>query len=241
MAKNNYKDVVKSQASKLDKAVAFLKPTLGEVAWLYHLTTAASSIRENCKGDDWSIQITDMELPIETPRHLKPHELKGNLKMFVSISMKGSGKEWKECKDCIKRLRFNVVVLEKNQRDKQKYYQTGFHIDRVDENDDSSEMHPLYHVHYFNDSKIYGSETMNMDVPRLMHHPVDVFLGILLVYANFNSAGYNKLLQNGNFMSLCHDSAKHILAPYFMSLYKITSDEGSVTEYDKSLCPYLTI
>ena len=161
--------------------------------------------------------------------------------MFVSISMEGSGKDWVEGRDCIKSLLFKVVVLEKTPRDKQKYFQTGFHIDRVDAMDDLSEMHPLYHVHYLNESKINDTEAMSMDVPRLMHHPVDVFLGILLVYANYNSAGYNMLLQDGNFMSLCRESANHILAPYFNSLYKITSDEESVTEYDKTLCPYLTI
>ena len=115
MAKNKYKNVVQSQASTLEKAVGFLRATLGEVLWLHKLSEAASSIRANCKGDDWSVQIDDMEMPIEPPKHLKPKILSGNLKMFVSISMEGSGKAWKEKKDCIKSLRFKVEVLEKIQ------------------------------------------------------------------------------------------------------------------------------
>lgn len=240
MGKKNYRNIVQAQAANLDKAVGSLKSTLGDVAWLRNLSEAASTIREKCKGDDWSIQIVDMELPIENPKHLKPSKLKGNLKMFVSISMEGSGKGWKNEEDCIKNLRFKVEVIEKDQKDPQKYFQTGFHIDMVDDKDDSSEMHPLYHVHFFNDSLIEGTEVLAMDVPRLMHHPVDVLLGILLVYANYNQTGYKKLLNDGLFMGLCRDSAKHILTPYYQSLSKVPWTEGVITEYDKSLCPYLT-
>lgn len=241
MAKNKYRNIVQSQASTLEKAVGFLRATLGEVSWLHKLSEAASSIRTNCKGDDWSVQIDDMEIPIEDPKHLEPRILAGNLKMFISIKMEGSGKAWKENKDCIKSLRFKVEVLEKNPNDARKFFQTGFHIDKMDAKDDSTEMHPLYHVHFLNDSRIEGTNVLTMDVPRLMHHPVDVLLGILLVYANYNKTGYEKLLQDGNFMGLCHNSVKHILTPYYHSLSKVPWTDGSVTEYDKALCPYLTL
>lgn len=240
MGKKSYRSIVQHQAAILDQAVGSLRSTLGDAAWLRNLAEAASTIREKCKGDDWSVQIHDMELPIENPKHLKPNKLKGNLKMFVSISMEGSGKGWKNEEDCIKNLRFKVEVIGKDQKDPQKIFQTGFHIDMVDDKDDSSEMHPLYHVHFLNDSLIEGTEVLAMDVPRLMHHPVDVLLGILLVYANYNQTGYKKLLNDGLFMGLCRDSAKHILTPYYQSLSKVPWTEGVITEYDKSLCPYLT-
>lgn len=239
MAKKNYKNIVRAQASNLDKAVGSLKSTLGEVGWLHNLSEAASEIRTNCNGNDWMVNITDMEMPIENPKHLKPGCLTGNLKMFVSISMEGGGKEWDDESDCIKSLRFKVEIREKDQTDSEKYFQTGFHIDKMDDKDDSSEMHPLYHVHFLNDSQIGGAEVLSMDVPRLMHHPVDVLLGVLLVYANYNQAGYKKLLNDGLFMGLCRDSAKHILGPYFRSLAQVMLTGGNITEYDKSLCPYL--
>ena len=101
-------------------------------------------------------------------------------------------------------------------------------------------MHPLYHVHFLNESQVEGTDVLSMDVPRLMHHPVDVLLGILMVYANYNQTGYNKLLQDGNFLGLCRDSAKHILTPYYLSLSKVLCSDGSVLDDDKALCPYLT-
>jgi len=240
MGKKNYRSVVSTQASYLDKAVCYLKTTLGEECWLRNLSEAASEIRQKCNGDDWSVNIVDMEMPIENPKHLRPRRLAGNLKLFVSISMEGSGKEWDEGKDCIKSLCFKVEVREKISKDDGNCFQTGFHIDKVGCKDNLSEMHPLYHVHFLNDSKIDGTVALAMDVPRLVHHPVDVLLGVLLVYANYNQTGYKKLLANAHFMGLCRVSAQHILGPYYHSLSLATWKDGNITEYDKSLCPYLT-
>jgi len=243
MGKKNYQSIVKTQASKLLKAVGSLRGTLDDVGWLRNLSEAACEIREKCKGDDWSVNIVDMELPIDNPKHLKPGRLYDNLKLYVSIHMEGRGKEWAEGMDCIKSLCFKVDVYEKNQKDDKSFFHTGFHIDKVEDKDDLSEMHPLYHVHFLNNSQIEGIEALAMDIPRLMHHPVDVLLGVLLVYANYNQAGYKKLLEDGLFMGLCRDSAKHLLGPYYRGLAHMhwIGDEMNVIEYEKSLCPYLTV
>ena len=241
MGKKGYQHIVKRQATKLEMAATSLKTTLTNAGWLRNLSEAASEIKEKCKGDDWLVDILDMEIPIEPPKHLKPGHLKGNLKMFVSIRMEGYGKAWNDGDDCIKSLCFKVDVRENNRKDDDKYFQTGFHIDKVNENDSQSEMHPLYHVHFLNESKINGNEVLAMDVPRLAHHPVDVLLGILLVYANYNPEGYMKLLEDGHFMALCRDSAKHILYPYYRSLFNVSQFDGNIKEYDKLLCPYLTV
>ena len=243
MGKKNYQHIVKEQASKLEKAVSSLRLTLGEVGWLHNLSEAATEIRRKCTGDDWSVDIVDMEIPIEDPKHLKPGRLYGNLKLFVSIRMEGYGKEWAEERDCIKSLCFKVEVREKYRKDDDNYFQTGFHIDKMGDEDEPSEMHPLYHVHFLNDSQIKGTEVLAMDVPRLMHHPVDVLLGVLLVYANYNHTDYKKLLENGHFMGLCRNSAKHLLGPYYSGLSRMHTmgNKGIIMEYDKSLCPYLTV
>jgi len=238
MAKN-YQYVVKKQASDLDKACNYLKNALGDAPWLHELSVAATTIRNQCKGDDWSVNIRDLDIPMDAPKHLIPKSLTGKLKMFVSIKMEGNGKLWNDNEDCVKSLNFKVVIKEKNPQDPQKDFHMGFHIDKMDSSDDSDEMHPLYHVHFINESKIYGTEALSMDVPRLTHHPVDVFLGILLVFANYNLIGYKKLLKDGNFIGLCKVSAKHILEPYYRSLLKVSYQEGTLSEYDKALCPYL--
>ena len=52
MGKKNYQSIVKTQASKLLKAVGSLRGTLDDVGWLRNLSEAACEIREKCKGDD---------------------------------------------------------------------------------------------------------------------------------------------------------------------------------------------
>lgn len=239
MAKKNSRATVLARASDLDKAVACLNRTLGREKWLDSLTKAATYIREKCKGDDWEVNITDMEIPIESPKHLNPGKLSKNLKLYVSIHMKGSGKKWEDEEDCLLSLGFRVEVRGIDKQNPQDSFHTGFHIDKVGDKDDSSEMHPLYHVHFLNDSFIGGTNALSMDVPRLVHHPVDVLLGILMVYANYNQTGYNKLLHDGIFMGICRNSAKHILTPYYKSLSRVPWTEGSISDYDKLLCPYL--
>lgn len=241
MAKKGYQHIVRKQASNLDLACQCLRGVVGDKSWVYELSSAAAEIRNKCKGDDWTIDIQDLDIPITEPRHLLPSSLKNNLKLFVSIRMTGDGKLWDECSNCIKSLGFKVVVKEKVPVDPNKTFSTGFHIDKVDGNDDLSEMHPLYHVHFLNESKINGTEALSMDVPRLMHHPVDTILGILMVLANYNKPLYDKLRGDGGFMGLCRDSANHILAPYFNSLASAKWKESPHSTFDNDICPYLVL
>lgn len=239
----SYRHIVRGQASNLEKACNYLRATLGDSIWLQKLTDAADTIRTlQTKGDEWTVEIEDMDLPIDgNPRHLKPNTLKNNLKLFVSIKMKGNGKKWDNNEDCIEDLCFSVRIQEKDQTDPDNVYQMGFHIDKVGDGDDKNEMHPLYHVHFVNESKAGEIESLGMDVPRLSHHPVDLFLGLMLVFANFNKEAYEKLKENGNFIGLCMDSANHIITPYYSRLAAPIWGEGNIGEFEKSLCPYLAL
>lgn len=240
MGKKNYNYIVKNRARDLEMACFFLKNTLGDAPWLHKISYAASTIRRQCKGDDWYIEIADMDIPIENPRHLKPSSLADKLKMFVSIKMEGSGKKWKANEDCINTLGFSVSIVEKEPNDNTKVFNTGFHIDKTDDSDDPTEIHPMYHVHFVNGSMINGSEALSMDVPRLMHHPVDVFLGILLVFAFYNPTTYKSLQNNHHFMGLCRESINHILVPYFSSLSNVLSKSTQGRDVnDYAICPYL--
>lgn len=245
MGNKSYRAIVKRQAAHLSHAYNYLINTLCETRQqqnsigLHIINDVASNINNNCEGDSWTVDIKEMELPIATPRHLKPGNRKLKLKLFVSIKMICSAKSWDAKEDCIKSLNFKVNVFGIDSSNANNILHTGFHIDKVEKHDSSMEMHPLYHVHFINESKIEGIEALSMDVPRLMHHPVDVLLGLLLVFANYNQEVYNKLLNNGNFMGLCRESANHILVPYFKSLSAVSMPGDSVLKDVELLCPYM--
>ena len=62
MGKKGYQHIVKRQATKLEMAATSLKTTLTNAGWLRNLSEAASEIKEKCKGDDWLVDILDINI-----------------------------------------------------------------------------------------------------------------------------------------------------------------------------------
>lgn len=243
MAKN-FRSIILKQASSLDKAVNYLRNILDDSLWLQSLRDAAADIRAKCNGVDWTVEITDMDLPMDrNPMHLKPQILANKLKMFVSIKMTCNAELWNAGEDCITELCFKVSIQEKENRDFEKIYHTGFHIDKTNDAEKlvHEEIHPLYHVHFVNESKMGEFEALSMDIPRLSHHPVDLFLGLMLVFANYNKSVYDKLKDNAFILNLCKESAQHYVEPYIRSLAKKPWSDGEKQKIDKELCPYLVL
>ena len=175
--------------------------------------------------------------------HLKPRSLANKLKMFVSVKMTCNAQLWDKNEDCITDLCFKVSIQENDNQDPDNVYQTGFHIDKTTENEllKHDEMHPLYHLHFLNESIIGGKETLSMDIPRLAHHPVDLFLGLMVVFANYDKNTFDTLKDDPNFAGLCKESADHFIEPYIRSLCKLPWGDSAKTKYDKDLCPYLVL
>lgn len=245
MAKN-YKNLILRQASRLETAVNYLRNIMDDTLWLQSLQDAAANIRAKCNGVDWTVEIIDMDLPMDfNPMHLKPTFLANQLKLFVSIKMTCNAKLWEIGEDCITELCFKVSIQENGNRDSKKMYHTGFHIDKTINAEKllHGEIHPLYHVHFVNDSKMGEFEALSMDIPRLSHHPVDLFLGLMLVFANYNKSVYDKLKDNSYILGLCKESAQHYVEPYIRSLTMKpwSDDEKQKQKDDKELCPYLVL
>lgn len=243
MAKN-YKHIIQGYASRLDKAVNYLRNALGDAPWIHYLSDAANDIRTKNNGVEWTVEVTDMDLPIVgAPMHLKPQSIAEKLKMFVSIKMTCSAKLWEKKEDCITDLCFKVSIQEIDNLDTTNVLQTGFHIDRTTDNEKfkHDEMHPLYHLHFLNESIIGGKETLSMDIPRLAHHPVDLFLGLMIVFANYDKNTFDTLKDDPNFSGLCKESADHYIEPYLRSLSKLPWGDSFKNQYDKDLCPYLVL
>ena len=237
MAKNN-KSIILSQASTLDKASQFFRNLLANAPWINCLNDAANDIRLGSSNSDkeWAVNITDLEIPLrEDPKHLQPQNSKGRLKLFVSINMKGDSARWKDCEDCILALNFKVLV-----KDDKGALCSGFHIDKVGPDEVSTEFHPLYHVHFINESQLGESQALSMDVPRLAHHPVDLLLGLLLVFANYDKEKYDELIADANCLGLFRESSLHILGPYYKSFSAIRWKEDLANSaYNKELCPFV--
>ena len=114
-----------------------------------------------------------------------------------------------------------------------------FHVDQIKGGEISfKEVHPLSHLH-FNDTIGDGEGKISINVPRLVHYPLDVVLGLSMTLQNFTPEKFKKLRTKGEYISLCYESQKRILLPYFSSFSNCIDSEGKSNDEVRKLCPYL--
>lgn len=79
---------------------------------------------------------------------------------------------------------------------------------------------------------------MQLDVPRMMHLPMELILGVSTILSNFSPSTYSKLIENRQFVNLCKDYQEKIWRPYFNSLENFWIKNQ--IDWDPKLnCPYL--
>lgn len=119
----------------------------------------------------------------------------------------------------------------------EKFYKD-FHIDYSQQSNASFvDIHPQSHIHF--DSKKDNVEALNIDVPRLTHYPVDVVLGLSISMQNYTPDLFAKLILDNQYVSLCLQSQKRLLAPYFASYADCIRNDGKSDDNIKTQCPYL--
>ncbi|MGN8711189.1 hypothetical protein ACTNDU_09385 [Hallella faecis] len=237
-------------ASDLKKFANVLQNTFGRTFALSPITSAIEEVKTYGEEGRWGYSVENLIIPTKITRHLCPSNLK-KCELSVSAQVKGSTKNWDE-KGLVERLddsNFNATLRAENYKKPNVTfeYKVGFHIDKLRDSDGSEEMHPLYHVHYFNESGIEGDNNMrafNLDSPRLAHHPVDFILGTILVIANFNKQKYDEICENGLCKGLCLEYANKIIRPYYKSISDIFGDKDDEFKSpikENTYLPYLSL
>lgn len=83
-------------------------------------------------------------------------------------------------------------------------------------------LHPLYHFHFgghhLKELDDDVGSLLILDSPRLPHHPMDVFLGIDFVLANYAGADWAKLKENRTYLNCLKRSQDFLLATHIKSL-----------------------
>jgi hypothetical protein len=233
------KDIV----SDLMRLEAALKKLFGQAFNTSEIDNAINTLTNYSETGKWGYEISELMIPIEINRHLKPATLKGeNCLLSISVKVKGSTTAWYKdiASEYFDELNFDVS-FSSNQESNDFEYNTQFHIDKVRQNDSSEEMHPIFHVHYNNESGVIGSKEkrcLNTDLPRLAHHPVELILGTILVIANYNSPKFEEIKDNGYWVGLSRSYMTKIVYPYYKKITEILEKGGDEkSEY----VPYLTI
>lgn len=212
---------------------------------LSNLSISYGSIdfKHHLPNEFWGYTISDIKFKVEesTLRHICPIGFT-NVEVIIDLDVESKISEWDKLNDPFSSLNFRSLIRGTNSNTGKVHY-LGFHIDRH-KGGKPNEIHPLYHLQYVQNSRIKAKdefdhgETMQLDVPRMMHLPMELILGVSTILSNFSPSIYSKLIQDRQFVNLCKDYQEKIWRPYFNSLenYWIKNP----IEWDPKLnCPYL--
>lgn len=215
----------------------------GEQTNLDSLIVAAKDLEKKAEEgillDTWGYTIKDLILPLGDIRDVNPAGIQA--RVCLSCTCEFNVKDWNNTScDPFNKFSFRLRII--GQLD-DVVHSWGMHLDK-ETRSDLDEWHPMYHMHCFEsrvDSPVVlidspkkkGSFLLN--VPRFVHYPLDIFLGIGFCLMNFykKDVFLNLYYNDQQFPRLYNKSEERILKPYFASL---ANNPGSMLK-QKLLCP----
>lgn len=245
------KEVMKfriDRATELERFATTIQSVGIEFNNISPIYSAIGALRDNRKGfhtpsttdyQCWGYDIDELMFLVPPPkRHINVGI--DTMEIIVSCNVLSDCNSWANTDDPFHELNFNVKV--RGLKDGVQYG-SGFHIDRQKDSDPSDELHPLYHLHYtpkvFNDQD--AGMVLAMDAPRMIHAPVDLILGLDIVFSNFAMDQWDTLKDSGAYNALCRSYQNSIWKPYIQTWASFWAfDHSSIKpERAKLICPYL--
>ena len=245
---NKNKAFFEARADELNKLYQCLSTLFSkDYCELSSLKTAAKTLETQANGtttlDEWGYKIENLILPVGDVRNTEPSGIVVRVNMGCECRSKVA--DYNKTCDPFTVYSFHLYVYGEFQG---MTYSWGMHLEK-DTSNKPTEWHPQYHLHCFdgrNEMKHALKDTdqkrgmLYLNVPRLVHYPLDIVLGIGFCLMNFHTKDvFTKLYQQDReFPRLYQASQERILEPYFNA---ITSTSGAGTGWagKKELCPQI--
>lgn len=242
---NKYTRFISKRNNDLKILKVSLQKNLGiSFADLYPLSQSQETLsmynETQCK-----YELKDFILPIRQQRHLFPVGIEPKIRININFTLDID--KWEEGEEAFLDYYFSIIIFGNMQIDnKEKIFSVCWHIDK-DDASSSDESHPLYHMqlsdtrpYISSDSAFSWGDAIHLDTPRIVHYPLDLYLGIGFVIRNFyHKSDFEKLIADSQFSHLYRESENHILKPYYYSImHKWDSTLRTSIDYHK-LCPHL--
>lgn len=219
----------------------------GKTMNLAPLQVAVKDLEKIADGDkdedEWKCNITNLIIPFGDVRNVEPAEI--DARISISCMFKTTIDAWNNAK-CDPFNTYSFMLRVFGEYDGVEY-SWGLYIDKSPTTGTVEEWHPLYHLHCF-ESRANGvtilidnekkKGTMHLNVPRLVHYPLDIMLGIGFCLTNFyKKEMFTKFCgkSGSQFVRYYKQSQERILKPFFESL---ANNRDSVYNV-KDLCPQI--
>lgn len=188
----------------------------------------------------YTIERLSVIIPV-APRHTVPAVQQLSLRISMKFTADWQG--WQKMQDPSRQLNLNVLLLGKNKDASNclSSYHLDKHLEIVPPADPKAkvgaapkvkavpaEAHPLYHVQFgsakiskekeASDLDLANSGNLFMDTPRLMHHPLDLVLGVDFLLSNYFPDTWDALQRDGHYASLCRRYQAAFWKPYIHAI-----------------------
>ncbi|HCZ18410.1 hypothetical protein [Wolinella succinogenes] len=237
----NEKTFILNMASDLNTLSQILSKEYTVCLSTKQITDIATHIKKN-GSFDYELKPLEFKF-VDYPSHLS-HENIDNLRLLFSMKIKGEHQNIPELKDSLSHLEFNIWItgINRNNRSSNPFY--SIHFDRHQEGENpSSEIHPIYHFQFggrkIKDKGIDLGQVLFMDTPRIMHHPMDIFLGIDFVLSNFFPKVWERFKKNGTYTNLIKKYQTYFIYPYFRTITKHFEESIKQPWCSKDIYPQL--
>ncbi|MCT3733713.1 hypothetical protein HZQ80_05915 [Elizabethkingia anophelis] len=194
----------------------------------------------------WGYSIKGLTIPVEknTFKHIRPIGF-SSAEVIVEIDLESEVNEWLNLNDPFTSLSFRSLLKGSNVKTAKVHY-LSFHIDRHNGDANTSEIHPLYHLQYLQNAKVKPKEdfdhgeSLQLDIPRMMHFPMELILGVSFLLSNYAPEIYTKLIGDRRFVNLFKAYQDRVWRPYINSLENFWTIGNGQHMWDPKLnCPYL--
>jgi hypothetical protein len=185
----------------------------------------------------FKIEIKDSE---KFPKRLSHKHSARNLELFFDLEIECDTTNFKNNNDPFSQYSFNVVIKGRNKHNANSKLIYAIHFDKhnlheQEEGNTPNQAHPAYHFQ-FGGNKLEDQEKLDsgralfLDAPRIMHHPMELILGIDFILSNFFPNIWNKIKLLPTYRKILKKYQKDFILPYFKSV--VEHFEGTSTAWN---------
>lgn len=210
----------------------------------HNISYSKLDFKENLPDDLWGYHIDGLRIPIDinTIRHMRPTGF-SSAEIIVDLDIESKISEWSNLNDPFTQLSFRTLLKGVNKITNKNHY-LNFHIDRHN-GTETKEIHPLYHLQYLQNAKnkekddFCHGDSLQLDIPRMMHFPMELILGVSFVLSNFSPEIYSKLIQERGYHKLSKEYQEKVWRPYINSLNDFWTAQPNNWVWNPRLnCPF---
>ncbi|OHE02631.1 MAG: hypothetical protein A2W82_06005 [Sulfurimonas sp. RIFCSPLOWO2_12_36_12] len=174
------------------------------------------------------------------PKRLSHRNSARNLELFFDLEIECDTTNFGSNRDPFKQYSFNVVIKGKNKNNANSKLIYAIHFDKHNfieqqEGELPNQAHPTYHFQFAgnkleDEEKLDSGRALFLDAPRIMHHPMDLILGIDFILSNFFPKIWHKVKLIPTYKKILKKYQKDFILPYFKSI--VQHLEGTTNEWN---------